>query len=381
MGILDSIMTPVSQAEDPLAEREKWLQMSQLFNSFTMNPENSRGYYEGQQKSLDRQHDAIALKSANELANTKATTQRNATAAYLRKAGRDDLAIAMETGALTATQALGQMKEGAESFKMLTPAQVKLQGLDPLKRYQASSSGKVFELGAGGTNIEIDMGNKADGQFYDELMKGSAKAINTAADGYGAAREGMNSVETLIRLGNVMDNNTTVPAFLRKGVLEGFSSSIDAYNSVAYGVAQSMRVKGSGPMTDKDFNILVSRAGSVGMDPEARRAVQSGLRNATQIKLDLAIAADEFRLDPQAEGARDKYRNKVSDIRNRPLFSEEERVYLSNMDGREFDSSSMTPSASQYAATLSPFRQKTFSSLSPDEQKKFADQWLLEKTQ
>ena len=239
----------------------------------------------------------------------------------------------------------------------------------------------MFELGSGGTSIDIDMGDKADGKFYDELMKGSAQAINAAADGYGAARQGMNAVETLIRLGNVMDNNTSVPPALRKGVFEGMSSSIDAYNSVAYGVAQSMRVKGSGPMTDKDFNILVSRAGSVGMDPEARRAVQSGLRNATQIKLDLAIAADEFRLNPQAEGAREKYRSAVSDIRNRPLFSDEERVYLSNMDDREFDSSNMTTSASQYAATLSPFRQKTFSSLSPDEQEKFANQWLLEKTQ
>ena len=45
MGILDSIMTPVSEAKDPLAEREKWLQMSQLFNSFTMNPEDSRYCY------------------------------------------------------------------------------------------------------------------------------------------------------------------------------------------------------------------------------------------------------------------------------------------------------------------------------------------------
>jgi len=373
MGLLDNI-------GKFLGDEENRLNLASGFAGMSGNP-NAGNIQQGYQNRLTALRGDRKLKTATDLANTKASTQRNATAAYLRKAGREDLAVAMETGALTATQALGQMKEGAESFNMLTPEQVKLAGLDPLKRYQKSSSGKMFELGGGGTSIEIDMGSKADGQFYDELMKGSAKAINTAADGYGAARQGMNSVETLIRLGNVMDNNTTVPAFLRKGVLEGFSSSIDAYNSVAYGVAQSMRVKGSGPMTDKDFNILVSRAGSVGMDPEARRAVQSGLRNATQIKLDLAIAADEFRLDPQAEGARDKYRNKVSDIRNRPLFSDEERVYLSNMDGREFDSSNMTPSVSQYAATLSPFRQKTFSSLSPDEQKKFADQWLLEKTQ
>ena len=83
MGILDSIMTPVSQADDPLAEREKWLQMSQLFNSFTMNPQASQGYYDSQQRGIERQRDAIALKSGKEAAATKA----NATYAALESAG------------------------------------------------------------------------------------------------------------------------------------------------------------------------------------------------------------------------------------------------------------------------------------------------------
>ena len=71
MGILDSIMTPVSQADDPLAEREKWLQMSQLFNSFTMNPNASQGYYDSQQRGIDRKRESIALRSGNELAAAK----------------------------------------------------------------------------------------------------------------------------------------------------------------------------------------------------------------------------------------------------------------------------------------------------------------------
>lgn len=83
MGILDSIMTPVSQAEDPLAEREKWLARSQLFNSFTMNPQSSQGFYDSQQSGIDRQRDAIALKSGKEAAATKA----NATYAALEAAG------------------------------------------------------------------------------------------------------------------------------------------------------------------------------------------------------------------------------------------------------------------------------------------------------
>lgn len=69
MGILDSIMTPVSQADDPLAEREKWLNMSQLFNSFTMDPSKSQGYYNSQQAGIDRQRKGVALKAANAQSN------------------------------------------------------------------------------------------------------------------------------------------------------------------------------------------------------------------------------------------------------------------------------------------------------------------------
>lgn len=91
MGILDSIMTPVSQAKDPLAEREKWLQMSQLFNSFTMNPQDSNGYYEGQERGIARQRDAIALTAKN-----KATLdQSNATFTALKAAGVSEEVLAV----------------------------------------------------------------------------------------------------------------------------------------------------------------------------------------------------------------------------------------------------------------------------------------------
>lgn len=91
MGILDSIMTPVSEAKDPLAEREKWLNMSQLFNSFTMNPEDSRGYYEGQERGIARQREAAALKSKAAIA----TSQSNATFSALRQAGVSEEVLAI----------------------------------------------------------------------------------------------------------------------------------------------------------------------------------------------------------------------------------------------------------------------------------------------
>ena len=97
MGILDSIMTPVSEANDPLAEREKWLQMSQLFNSFTINPQDSRGYYESQEKRIDRQRNAEALNRKEAFASEKLASQ---TEQAMRLIGTEypDIAQAIQGG-------------------------------------------------------------------------------------------------------------------------------------------------------------------------------------------------------------------------------------------------------------------------------------------
>jgi len=103
MGILDSIMTPVSEANDPLAEREKWLQMSQLFNSFTINPQDSRGYYESQEKRIDRQRNAEALNRKEAFASEKLASQ---TEQAMRLIGTEypDIAQAIQGGFMTPNQ-------------------------------------------------------------------------------------------------------------------------------------------------------------------------------------------------------------------------------------------------------------------------------------
>ena len=109
MGILDSIMTPVSQADDPLAEREKWLQMSQLFNSFTMNPNASQGYYDSQQKGIDRKRESIALRSGNKL---EAEKLKRHTAQALQLLGNEfpEISKALLGGFLTPKEAVNEMR-------------------------------------------------------------------------------------------------------------------------------------------------------------------------------------------------------------------------------------------------------------------------------
>lgn len=278
MGILDSMMTPVSQAEDPLKEREKWLNMSQLFNSFTMNPQNSRGYYEGQQKGIDRQRDAIALKQANKLATTKSTNQRNSTAAWLRVKGREDLAIAMETGALTATQALAQMKETTKSAA--------IQRYEYAKEGGFTGSYEDWEINLQKAGVPQPEA-KGDTTWQTESAKAHVSMFKSNMESSGQARKTLMSTGILDQLGNAMDSGV-VPAALRKFIPEGLNGPVDAYNAILTSTALSLKGKGTGPMTDKDYDNLLATAGSISASPAARRIVQLALAENARIALQIA---------------------------------------------------------------------------------------------
>lgn len=157
MGILDSIMTPISEAKDPLAEREKWLQMSQLFNSFTMNPNASQGYYDSQQKGIDRKRESIALRSGNKL---EAEKLKRHTAQALQILGDKypDISKDLLSGFLTPQAAVTEARNrGKGKFKTITGSSAEAMGLDPNKVYKLNvDTQELSGIGGGGTNIDIN---------------------------------------------------------------------------------------------------------------------------------------------------------------------------------------------------------------------------------
>ena len=308
MGILDSIGSY-------LGDEENRLNLASGFAGMSGNP-NAGNIQQGYQNRLEALRDDRKTKAATDLANTKASTQRNATAAYLRTAGRDDLAVAMETGALTATQALTQFKGQAKSAG--------IQGYEYAKNndgytgtfedYQLGlkRAGVAQPLSAGETSWQKAAGTAQVGMFTDniETAKQSRKTI-------------MNT-SLLNELGKAMDSGV-MPVALRKLVPEGLNGPIDAYKAILTSTALSLKGKGTGPMTDKDFDNLLATAGSVSASPEARRIVQMALAENARISLQIAdisakaISGQMDRLDAtneinklmQSEPLTDEMRNQL----------------------------------------------------------------------
>ena len=101
------------------------------------------------------------------------------------------------------------------------------------------------------------------------------------------ARKTISNVQSLEVLGNAMDSGV-VPPFARGMILEGMNGPIDAYNAMLNSTALSLKGKGTGPMTDQDFLVLQTTAGSISASPEARRIVQQALMDNARIALQIS---------------------------------------------------------------------------------------------
>jgi len=376
MGILDSIGTF-------LGDKENRLNLASGFAGMSGNP-NAANIQQGYQNRLEALRDDRKLKTATDLAATQATTQRNSTAEMLLAMGGEyakvgEALLAKQIDGAQAWAEFSRLKgeKPATTFEAVPAAEITARGLDPALRYQKDLLGKIHVIGANGTSVKVINEAPLDtnqSELFKTIQKGGGEQVNAYAQGYEQARASLGSIETLQQLGAIMDTTTKVPGFIRDKIGEGYSGTIDAYNATARGVAQSMRVPGSGPMTDNDFRILVSRAGSASMNPDARMVIQSGLRAAAQRRMDLGEAAMAFQLNATAEN-RTIYQDKVKEIQNRPLFTEEERTFL-NSFGPKVDSSSIDQSHKTYFEQLPKSKQARFAAMSPATKKAFVDAWL-----
>ena len=183
MGILDSIMTPVSEAKDPLAEREKWLQMSQLFNSFTMNPEDSRGYYEGQERGIQRQRDAAALKSKADIASDKLASQ-SAMAIKMLGDKFPMLTQALQAGIISPNDAITAARKGSD-VKVVGKSLVDREG-NVLFTSEDAGSGSTTAFDTLKLRAK-DAGLKEGTPQYQQFMiqGGANKGMTFTSDGKG----------------------------------------------------------------------------------------------------------------------------------------------------------------------------------------------------
>ena len=313
-GLFDFITTPVSKAEDPLAAREKWLGLASIFQGMTMDPTAGQAGIQTQLQGIQQQRQKQA-------ASKLAETQRNKTAQWLVAQGRNDLASGIMNGSLTGTQAFDLFKQQPKDART---AQIKNYEYWLGKN---KTPEEAEALAKGGQTINVGAGDSAWEKKSAELM---GKRLDELWGAGGAASNAKHNITILQQLGGAMDQGTAIPMAMRDLIPEGISAPIDAYRSTLYNVAKSLRQAGSGPMTDKDFDVLMKQAGSVAVDPKARGIAQAMLMRKANVDLQAAQIANQAMVGTIT---REDAFSKINELRNNPLLTDEERMYINQLGG------------------------------------------------
>ena len=273
MGLFDSIGKGFSNMDDD-QKKGLALGLASGFAGMSGNPNTN-----SIMASIADQQKALRDDRKAKVATTLATTKRNATAAYLRTNGREDLAAAMETGGLTAAQALDIHKGTAKTAG--------IQGYE----YAKDKDGYTGTFEQWQTNLKKagvpQPAAKGDTTWQTESAKAHVSMFKDNIETAKQSRKTIMNTSLLNELGNAMDAGV-MPVALRKLVPEGLSAPLDAYKAILTSTALSLKGKGTGPMTDKDFDNLLATAGSVSASPEARRIVQMALAENARISLKIA---------------------------------------------------------------------------------------------
>lgn len=295
-------------------DEETMYRLAMAFNSLSGTPDKQLGQFLGEQIK-----DVRAQKQSNR--TLEVLRQRNPEVAKMVEAGmpiKDAMALAMGGKAeSTIGKLAGDLKAGRIT--------------------QEQYDQEVARLAkAGSTTINMPGSDK----IYDL----SAQIIADQAESLPQILEQASNLEVLSRLGEITDQNVPLPSWARSVVPEGISSSLDAYGSILKSTAQSLYVKGTGPLTEQEFQILMERAGSISASPNARRIAQAGLRRAAEIATARGVAAQRYLRNPNAEGARDSYYAEIERLDSLPLLTDEQRTLL---EALEKDSDVTVSSADQ----------------------------------
>ena len=316
MGLLDAFL-----AKPQDEQREALLGMASIMSGMSHSP-NVALQQMAQQGIKD-----IRSKREKQAGLVALEGQKASVAKWLTGKGRGDLAQQLLAGGFDVKTALEMFKQKAEDkFEIITGDAAEKIGLDPSKAYRRNvDTGKIEAIG--GAGVSVTVGGEGESTWTTEAAKLQAKRFDKIITAGDEAAKAASNVAVLAQLGQSLDQ-TSIPQMLRKYVPEGVSAPIDAYKAVLYNAAMAQKTAGTGPMTDKDFENLLTQVGSITADPQARQIAQTMLVNNAQIAMQMADIANQA---VNGDITRTEADGLLRELRKRPLVPGNMKQYLEGL--------------------------------------------------
>jgi hypothetical protein len=168
----------------------------------------------------------------------------------------------------------GVPAEATETFDILTPEQVQLEGLDPTKQYERNAlTNETRVLGAGGVSLSVGAEPRSFPGLEKLLDENFAAASNSAA-----ARPQLNILSQLAP----MTTEGQFQATLSR-MLPTYNDANTAFIGISNQVLPSLRVPGSGAQSDRDIDVLLNSIGQLSASAETKQLLIQAMIQKDQI--------------------------------------------------------------------------------------------------
>lgn len=254
----------------------------------------------------------------SDIENRATEKQRNATVAWLRSRGRDDLADAVETGGLPAADALRiaiqpadpmaainlekaqleleSLRNPQPGYRQITGAQLGLTGPDAEKMFNVSPDGQVTAISGAGTTVNVDTG--AGSKFEEEFAKLDAKSLaEISATGVQAVRNlgRIDQLEALLANAPQGMEGAIKLAAGEFGINTEGLTEIQSAEAIISGLVPEQRAPGSGPMSDADLALFKQSLPRIVNQPGGNAIIISTMRAIAQYDAEGAAITQRFR--------------------------------------------------------------------------------------
>ncbi|WP_156421327.1 hypothetical protein [Aureimonas sp. AU40] len=217
----------------------------------------------------------------------------------------------------------------SEGFRTLTAEEAQQRGLPP-GAYQVGSDGKIDAIGNGkGQTINVSTG-RDESEFAKKAADKMVTRFGTIAEGQTAAA---NSVQTIPVMRELLSQAPTGPLAGRLAErFPGFSTAGDAFQATVNQIAPTLRIPGSGAMSDRDMDVLMGSFPQLRNDPNANGLIMGLFEKKANLNLqraDIANKALRGEIDP---GEADR---QLSAIDQTPLLDDAMRSTLTGQQPQQ----------------------------------------------
>jgi hypothetical protein len=250
--------------------------------------------------------------------SAKAKKMQNRTVQALRDARRDDLADAVESGLLGASDAAKVLFSKAEAYKpssTIGKLQQDLnQGIITPQQYEQ----EVQRLQKAGVNVTV--GGDQTSELDKTLMKRTGEMFSTYLSAGDKAAALIPELATLEQLSSMAPNGP-IQGRLAEAFPE-FNNASAAFMSAVQRLAPTMRVEGSGSTSDIEFNAMLRSLGSLRNTPEANKMIYDAFRK--KALLDQA-RAETVRMYQSKQITLDEAQSKLGKLNSERILSDDLR--------------------------------------------------------